>query len=113
MDAEEIRNYALGKENIEESFPFGEGVLVYKVNNKIFLLLSIADENVSINLKCEPDKAIELRDEYPDVIIPGYHMNKKHWNTVYPLLVSKSLVLEMIDDSYNLVSQKKKNINEK
>ena len=54
-----------------------------------------------------------LRDEYPDVIIPGYHMNKKHWNAVYLLLVNKSLVLEMIDDSYNLVSQNKKNINEK
>ena len=113
MDAEEIRNYALGKENIEESFPFGEDVLVYKVNNKIFLLLSISEENISINLKCDPEKAMGLRDEYPDVIIPGYHMNKKHWNTVYPLLVNKSLVLEMIDDSYNLVSQKKKNINEK
>ena len=108
MNAEEIRNYALGKKGVEETFPFGEGVLVFKVSNKIFLLLSIAEENVSINLKCEPDKAVELREEYPDVIIPGYHMNKKHWNTVYPLLLNKSLVLEMIDDSYNLVVNKKK-----
>ena len=113
MDAEEIRNYALEKKGVTESFPFGDDVLVFKVNNKIFLLLSISEETVSINLKCDPDKALELREEYPDVIIPGYHMNKKHWNTVYPLIVSKSLVLEMIDDSYNLVSQKKKNINEK
>lgn len=113
MDAEEIRNYALEKKGVTESFPFGDAVLVFKVNNKIFLLLSISEETISINLKCEPEKAIELRDEYPDIIIPGYHMNKKHWNTVYPLLVNKSLVLEMIDDSYNLVSQKKKNINEK
>ena len=113
MNAEEIRNYSLEKKDVLETFPFGEGVLVFKVNNKIFLLLSITEETVSINLKFDPDKAVELREEYPDLIIPGYHMNKKHWNTVYPLLVNKSLVLEMIDDSYNLVSQKKKNINEK
>ena len=113
MNAEEIRNYSLEKKDVLETFPFGDGVLVFKVNNKIFLLLSITEETVSINLKCDPDKAVELREEYPDVIIPGYHMNKKHWNTVFPFLVNKSLVLEMIDDSYNLVSQKKKNINEK
>ena len=113
MNAEEIRNYSLEKKDVLETFPFGEGVLVFKVNNKIFLLLSITEETVSINLKCDPDKALELREEYPDVIIPGYHMNKKHWNTIYPLLIKKSLVLEMIDDSYNLVSQKKINLNEK
>ena len=108
MNAEEIRNYSLKKKDVLETFPFGEGVLVFKVNNKIFLLLSITEETVSINLKCDPDKAVELREEYPDVIIPGYHMNKKHWNTIYPLLIKKSLVMEMIDDSYNLVLNKKK-----
>ena len=108
MNAEEIRNYSLEKKDVLETFPFGEGVLVFKVNNKIFLLLSITEETVSINLKCDPDKAVELREEYPDVIIPGYHMNKKYWNTIYPLLIKKSLVLEMIDDSYNLVIIKKK-----
>ena len=108
MNAEEIRNYSLEKKDVLDTFPFGEGVLVFKVNNKIFLLLSITEETVSINLKCDPDKAVELREEYPDVIIPGYHMNKKHWNTIYPLLIKKSLVLEMIDDSYKLVLNKKK-----
>ena len=108
MNAEEIRNYALDKRDVEETFPFGKSVLVFKVNNKIFLLLSIDDMAISINLKCDPDKALELREEYPNIIIPGYHMNKKHWNTIYPLLLSKSLVLEMIDDSYNLVANKKK-----
>ena len=108
MNAEEIRNYSLEKKDVLETFPFGDDVLVFKVNNKIFLLLSITEETVSINLKCDPDKAVELREEYPDVIIPGYHMNKKHWNTIYPLLIKKSLVLEMIDDSYNLVINKKK-----
>ena len=108
MNAEEIRNYSLEKKDVLETFPFGEGVLVFKVNNKIFLLLSITEETVSINLKCDPDKAVELREEYPDVVVPGYHMNKKHWNTIYPLLIKKSLVLEMIDDSYKLVLNKKK-----
>ena len=108
MNAEEIRNYSLKKKDVLETFPFGEGVLVFKANNKIFLLLSIAEEILSINLKCDPDKAVGLREEYPDVIIPGYHMNKKHWNTIYPLLIKKSLVLEMIDDSYNLVVKMKK-----
>ena len=108
MNAEEIRNYSLEKKDVLETFPFGEGVLVFKVNNKIFLILFITEETVSINLKCDPDKAVELREEYPDVIISGYHMNKKHWNTIYPLLIKKSLVLEMIDDSYKLVLNKKK-----
>ena len=108
MNAEEIRNYSLEKKDVLETLPFGEGVLVFKVNNKIFLLLSITEETVSINLKCDPDKAVELREKYPDVVVPGYHMNKKHWNTIYPLLIKKSLVLEMIDDSYKLVLNKKK-----
>ena len=113
MNAEEIRNYILEKNDVTESFPFGNNVLVFKTKGKIFLLLSLDEAAVSFNVKCDPEKAMELREEYPDVIIPGYHMNKKHWNTVYPLIVSKSLVLEMIDDSYNLVSQKKINLNEK
>jgi len=113
MNAEEIRNYVLEKNDVTESFPFGNNVLVFKTKGKIFLLLSLDEAAISFNVKCEPEKAMELRDEYPDVIIPGYHMNKKHWNTIYPLLIKKSLVLEMIDDSYNLVSQKKINLNEK
>ncbi len=106
MNAEEIRSYVLEKNDFTESFPFGNNVLVFKTKGKIFLLLSLDEAAVSFNVKCDPEKAMELRDEYPDVITPGYHMNKKHWNTIYPLLIKKSLVLEMIDDSYNLVSQK-------
>ena len=108
MNAEEIRNYILKKNDVTESFPFGNNVLVFKTKGKIFLLLPLDEAAVSFNVKCDPEKAIELRDEYPDVIIPGYHMNKKHWNTIYPLLIKKSLLLEMIDDSYNLVMNKKK-----
>ncbi len=108
MNAEEIRNYALDKDNVTESFPFGDAVVVFKVNGKIFLLLSLIEEQMSINLKCDPDKVIELREEFPDTILPGYHMNKMHWNTVLPELLKKELVIEMIDDSYDLVSKKKR-----
>jgi predicted DNA-binding protein (MmcQ/YjbR family) len=103
MNAEEIRNYVLKKNDVTESFPFGEGVLVFKVNNKMFLLLALNEEKVSINVKCDPDKAVELREDYPELILPGYHMNKTHWNTLLPEALKKVLVFEMIDDSYDLV----------
>ena len=108
MNAEEIRNYALEKNDVTESFPFGEGVLVFKVCGKIFLLLSLNTEAISMNLKCDPDKAVELREAFPERILPGFHMNKKHWNTLFPLKLKKALVLEMINDSYDLVLIKKK-----
>ena len=107
MDVEEIRNYALNKDDVSESFPFGEATLVFKVNNKIFLLLNLNEENLRINLKCNPDKAVELREEYPELIIPGFHMNKTHWNTIFPLSLKNGIIIEMIDDSYDLVSKKK------
>ena len=107
MDAEEIRNYVLEKDEVTETFPFGEGVLVFKKSEKIFLLLSLKDERMSINLKCDPDRAVELREEFPEIIIPGYHMNKTHWNTVFPEVLKKDLVIRMIDDSYDLVNRKK------
>lgn len=108
MNADEIRNYVLEKDDVTESFPFGENVLVFKTKGKIFLLLSLNEKAIIFNVKCDPNKAVELREEYPDIIIPGYHMNKKHWNTVYSLLICKSLLLEMINDSYNLVAKKTK-----
>ena len=109
MDIEEIRNYALAKANVTEGLPFGEDTLVFKVNGKIFLLASLESRPLRINLKCAPDKAVELREEYPENILPGYHMNKIHWNTVVlSAVVKKKLLLEMIDDSYNLVNKTKK-----
>lgn len=108
MNVEEIREYALQKENITEGFPFGEDTLVFKVNNKIFLLVSLDETPLRFNAKCEPDKAIELREEYPDVILPGYHMNKKHWNTIVADgSVSSKQLKEWIDHSYDLVLKKK------
>lgn len=108
MHAEEIREYALQKNNVTEGFPFGPDNLVLKVNSKMFLLISLDEVPLKFNAKCDPDKAIELREEYPESILPGYHMNKKHWNTVIANGLKEQLLKEMIDDSYNLVSMKKK-----
>lgn len=108
MDVDEIREYALEKENVTEGFPFGENTLVFKVNGKIFLLASLESQPLSMNLKCAPDKAIELREEFPENILPGYHMNKKHWNTVIAISpLKKKLLYEMIDESYDLVNKTK------
>ena len=104
MNAEAIRAYCLGKKGTEEGFPFDETTLVTKVGGKIFILLNL-DGDPSMNLKCDPDRAIDLREANPG-IMPGYHMNKKHWNTVIlDGSLSKNLILEMIDHSYNLVFQ--------
>lgn len=102
MDIEAIRAYCLTKKGVEEGFPFDDTTLVIKVGGKIFILISL-DGDPSMNLKCDPAKAIELRESNPS-ITPGYHMNKKHWNTVVlDGSLSKRLILEMIDHSYELV----------
>ena len=108
MNVEEIRIYALGKESVEECFPFGEDTLVFKTGGKIFLLIGLDADELSFNVKADPDKAILLRDEFPDNVLPGYHMNKKHWNTVIVRGLKKGFIKEMIDDSYHLVASKKK-----
>lgn len=99
---EEIHAYCLSKNWTEEAFPFDKVTLVFKVAGKMFALVD-ADEAQSINLKCDPERAEELREEN-DGIIPGFHMNKKHWNTVsLDGSVDRSLVFELIDHSYDLV----------
>ena len=109
MDIEELRAYILQKPDVTEGFPFGEDTLVFKVKEKIFLLTGLDSSPLRFNVKCDPDRAIELREEFPDSILPGFHMNKKHWNTVVvDGSVSKKLLKEMIDHSYDLVSKKKK-----
>jgi predicted DNA-binding protein (MmcQ/YjbR family) len=108
MDIEQLREYVLQKPSVTEGFPFGEDTLVFKVNEKIFLLTGLDSNPLRFNIKCDPDKAIELREEFPESILPGFHMNKKHWNTiVVDGAVPKKLLKEMIDNSYNLVSRKK------
>lgn len=103
MTAEAIRTYCLQKKGVSEEFPFGEETLVFKVMGKIFLLMNIVDPDISVNLKCDPELALELRDRYESVQ-PGYHMNKKHWNTVhYCGEFSIREFYGMIDHSYEVV----------
>ncbi len=102
MDIEEIRTYCLTKKMVTESLPFGPEVLVFKVLDKIFCLLSL-DHPTTLNLKAEPLQAEEWRAQYPDVV-PGYHMNKKHWNTIsLNGSLSNVMILNMIDHSYHQV----------
>jgi predicted DNA-binding protein (MmcQ/YjbR family) len=108
MDIEQLREYCIEKPEAEESFPFGPDTLVFKVKGKIFLLASLDKQPLQFNVKCDPEKAIELREQYASVL-PGYHMNKKLWNTV---IVDGSLSSQQIrlfvDHSYDLVSKGKK-----
>ena len=102
MNIEQLREYCLSKKGVTEALPFDDTVLVFKIMNKIFALTSLEGEP-SVNLKCDPDKAIELREEFPSVL-PGYHMNKKHWNTIMlDGTIKDSLICEWIDHSYDLV----------
>jgi predicted DNA-binding protein (MmcQ/YjbR family) len=108
MDIEFIREYILQKPQVTEGFPFGEDVLVFKVLNKIFLLTSLNTYPLQFNVKCQPEKALQLREEYPAVVLPGYHMNKQHWNTVIVNgTLSHKQLLQMIDESYRLVGKLK------
>jgi predicted DNA-binding protein (MmcQ/YjbR family) len=109
VNIETIREYVLHKPAVTESFPFDDVSLVFKVNKKIFMIASLDESPLRFNVKCDPDKAIELRDEYPDTVLPGYHMNKQHWNTIVVdgRLTAKQLK-EMIDDSYGLIAKAKK-----
>jgi predicted DNA-binding protein (MmcQ/YjbR family) len=103
INLEEIRDVCLRKKGAEEGFPFGNQTLVFKVGGKLFLLLSLDAAPIQFNVKCQPDKAIALREKYSNVL-PGYHMNKRHWNTVIcDHSVSKRLIFEWIEDSYKLV----------
>ena len=102
MNIENYRNFCLSFPGVTEEFPFDENTLVFKVAGKIFTICDVM-EFESINLKCDPVKAIELRERYPEVV-PGYHMNKKHWNTVLMKGdLSDEQICEWITDSYNLV----------
>ena len=107
MNIESLREYCLSKPETEETFPFGPDTLVYKVNGKIFLITGLNQTQLNFNVKCDPDKAIELREEFP-CVQPGYHMNKKHWNTIIvDGSVSNKQLKEWIDWSYELVAEKK------
>ena len=114
MKFESLRAYLLKKKGTFEDFPFGPEIMVFKVMGKMFALVPWGESPIRINLKCDPDLALHLREAYK-AIKPGYHMNKKHWNTItLDNSITDEEILTMIDDSYNLVvkglkkSQKKK-----
>lgn len=104
MNLEQFREYCIQKPHVTEHFPFDNETLVFKVSGKIFALVNVNSFQF-VNLKCDPERSIELREQY-DAIRPAYHMNKKHWNSVsvYSDLENK-LLLELVDHSYNLVFQ--------
>lgn len=108
MNIETLREYCLSKPGVEESLPFGPDTLVFKVSAKIFLLTGLNSDDLRFNVKCNPGKAVELREEY-SCVLPGFHMNKKHWNTIVADgSVSNKQLKEWIDWSYDLVTGKKK-----
>lgn len=109
MNIESIREYILQKPAVTEGFPFGEDTLVFKVKGKIFLLAGLDESPLQFNVKCDPEKAIQLREDHPESVLPGYHMNKRHWNTIIvDGRLSAMQIKEMIDDSYRLVAKTKK-----
>ena len=103
MNIEELRAYCIEKKGVTESFPFDETTLVFKVMNKMFALVGLERKPSFVNLKCDPDRSLELREEYDGVITPGYHMNKKLWNSVYFEGLSTDFTKELIDHSYELI----------
>ena len=106
MNIEILREYCISKRDVTEGFPFGDDTLVFKTRGRIFALVNL-EGDLTVNLKCDPGLAIELRERYSSVT-PGYHMNKKHWNTVYiDGSVPDKEVLSWVDHSYDLVLNKK------
>lgn len=106
MNVEAFRTYCLQKKHVTESFPFDQSTLVFKVAGKMFALTGLDKKPFTVNLKCNPEKALELRELHESTIIPGWHMNKKHWNTVtFEGDLPQDLLVELVDHSYNLVVQ--------
>lgn len=103
MHIEEFREYCLSKKGATEGFPFGETVLVFKVMGKMFALTALDRLPAQANLKAHPERIPELRETYDGRIVPGFHMNKSHWNTVLIEQVPPRLVRELIDHSFELI----------
>ena len=103
MNIESFREYCISKKGVTEEFPFDEDTLVFKVLGKMFALTGLERVPFKISLKCDPERAIELREAFDGLIVGAYHMNKKHWNTIEPERLPPQLVKDLIDHSYNLV----------
>ena len=106
MHVEDFRNYCLSKKGVTESLPFDENTLVFKVMGKMFALNGLNRLPPAVNLKCDPDKTVLLREEHDGNIIPGYHMNKVHWNTCLLEELPPELIKGLTDHSYDLVVSK-------
>ena len=106
MNLEELREYCLSLPHVTEDMPFGEDILVFRICNRIFVLTSLESVPLRVSLKCDPERAIELREEFPNKIVAGYHLNKKHWNTVLLEGLPPVLIKEMIQHSYDQVLAK-------
>lgn len=103
MNIESLRQHCLAKAGVEEGFPFGPDTLVFKAGGKLFLLAALDAVPLQFNVKCEPDNAVLLREQYP-CVLPGYHMNKQHWNTVIvDGSVPDKILQQWIDESYTLI----------
>lgn len=102
MNIEEFREYCISKKGVSEELPFGPDTLVYKVMGKMFALTPLESETFSVTLKCNPPKAVELRDKF-DYVVGAYHMNKTHWNTINGVLAPTNQLKELTDHSYELV----------
>lgn len=109
MNKEDIRAFALSLPDVTEGFPFGESVWVCKTAGKMFLLLPLDTTDTRFNVKCEPERAVELRERYPEQVLPGFHMNKTHWNTVIVGGgLSRAFLQEQIRHSHEQVGPRKK-----
>lgn len=106
MNIEQFREYCLAKKGVTEDLPFGPDTLVFKVMGKMFALSALERLPPQVNLKCDADRVVELREEYDGAIIPGYHMNKVHWNTLMLDELPPKLISELVDHSYSLVVSK-------
>ena len=107
MNIEEYRNYCIAKKGVTESFPFDEKTLVFKVMGKMFALTGLEHHPTRVNLKCDPERSVELREEYDGEIYGAFHMNKLHWNTIeLEMNLPNDLIIKLIDHSYDLVVAK-------
>ena len=104
MTADSLRRWCLARPSAVEEFPFGPETSVFKVEKKLFAISALGASPLKVSLKCEPELAEELRGSYPDAIAPGYHLNKRHWNTVLcDGTLPDAMVRDMVEDSYDLI----------
>jgi len=106
MNVEEFREYCLLKKGVTEEFPFDDVTLVYKVMGKMFAIVPLERFPSQVNLKCDPERALELRETYDGIIMPAYHMSKTHWNTLFFEQVPAKLLVELTAHSYELIVAK-------